>query len=151
MKSSAIFRYYAFFFVELLLLWGILSLLSVEFYNIVFFMLAYIWHLTLLTPKLRDQVLTTHNRFSFLSVVIKLNYYLMIFINKKNNPIISSIIRALSPFMFITLINSLGGYGNLYWVVFGSVIIELSYIIYKRFIEIKDNSAIADIINPETR
>lgn len=129
MKLSERARYYIIFMVALVLYWGALTLLQFEFINIIFFLTAYIWHFALMTPGLKEQVLTKNQRYSFLSVVVRLNHYLQIFINLKRVPFASSFIRAISPALFACLLLLVGGRGNILFTFLGSFCFEVIYIV----------------------
>lgn len=131
-KLSIQARYYLISFVVFGLVWGFLALMSVEFINIIFFMTAYIWHFSLVTPGLKEKVMSSHHRLSFLAMVVRVNHYLQIFINIKRLPYASSFIRALSPGLFTFLLFILGGSGNILFTILGSFIFEVLYIVMKK-------------------
>ena len=89
--------------------------------------MAFVWHFALLTPDLKDKVMTKHHRLSFLAVVVRINYYLQLFINLRRIPYASSFIRALSPLTFSFLLLVLGGTGNLLFTLLGSFCFEAVY------------------------
>ena len=95
-------------------------------------MTAFIWHFALMTPGLKEKVMTSHHKLSFLAVVVRINHYLQIFINFKKLPYTSSFIRALSPGLFTFMLFILGGTGNILFTFFGSLVFELIYIYMKK-------------------
>ena len=117
-------------------------------------MTAYIWHFSLLTPGLKEKVMSSHHRLSFLAIVVRVNHYLQIFINIKRLPYASSFIRALSPGLFTFLLFLLGGSGNILFTLLGSFLFEVIYIVMKKktsifqssLLEHKDNRDIAPMI-----
>lgn len=125
-------RYYIISFSNLAVCWGILYLLNLDFLNIIFFLTAFTWHFALLTPGLKEQILTSNNRFSFLAVVVRSNHYLQMFINLKRVPYASSIIRAISPVIFTLLLFMVGGKGNILFTLLGSFCFEAVYLVSKR-------------------
>lgn len=136
MSFSLITKFYFFYLILLIMSWGILSLLGFEFFNIIFFITAFVWHFTLTLPGLRDKVLTRYHRLSFLSVVVRLNHYLQIFINLKSNKYASSIIRSISPLLFNLLIYLIGGYESIFFTLLGSFVFEFSFLfLYKKIID----------------
>ena len=131
-KLSINSRYYLICFANLGVWWLILALIKVEFVNLIFFLTAFVWHFALLTPGLKEKVMTNHHKFSFLAVVIRLNHYLQIFINVKRLPYAPSFIRALSPILFTFLLFILGGSGNIIFTILGSLAFEVAYLILKK-------------------
>ncbi|AUN99817.1 hypothetical protein DOM21_01685 [Bacteriovorax stolpii] len=131
-KLSAKARYYIISFTNLAICWGILYLLNLDFLNIIFFLTAFTWHFALLTPGLKEQILTSNNRFSFLAVVVRSNHYLQMFINLKRVPYASSFIRAISPVIFTLLLFMVGGKGNLLFTLLGSLCFEVVYLFSKK-------------------
>ena len=127
-KLSIHAKYYIVSFFIVGICWMILSLLQVEFVNITFFLTAFIWHFALLTPGLKEKVMTNHHKLSFLAIVVRMNHYLQIFINVKRFPHSPSFIRGLSPAIFTFLLFVLGGNGNILFTILGSVCFEASYL-----------------------
>lgn len=133
-KLSELSRYYLVSLINLVVCTGILFLLQVAFINVIFFITAFVWHFALLTPHLKDKVMTNNHKFSFISVVVRINYYLQLFINLKRLPFGSSFVRALSPLAFSFLLLVLGGAGNLLFTLLGSFCFEVIYLLtYKKF------------------
>jgi hypothetical protein len=111
--------------------WGILTLVSAEFLNSLFFILAYVWHFTLLTPGLKEKMLVGgKQRFSFLSVIIRINYYLQLFIKVDKIPFGRSAVRAISPILFTFLLLVAGGNGNIFFALMGSFCFEFFYFFF---------------------
>lgn len=133
-NTSLLTRYYFFSLITLMILWGILALLPIQFVNIVFFITTFVWHFTLLTPGIREKILSSGQRYSFLSVIVRINHYLQLFINLKNIPFASSIIRAISPLVFTLILLVFGGTGNLMFSLMGSVCFEAFYHFLKPWI-----------------
>ncbi|MBY0415821.1 MAG: hypothetical protein K2Q18_16740 [Bdellovibrionales bacterium] len=130
-KLSIQARYYTISFLNLAIWWGLLTLLSIEFTNVVFFLTAFVWHFALLTPGLKEKVMTTHHKLSFLAVVVRVNHYLQMFINIKRLPYAPSFIRALSPALFTFILFVLGGSGNIVFTFLGSLTFEVVYLFTK--------------------
>lgn len=131
-KLSLHAKYYLMSFLNLGVCWGILALLNIDFLNVIFFLTAFVWHFALVTPGLKEKVMTHHHKLSFLAVVVRLNHYLQLFINLKKVPYSSSFIRALSPVTFTFLLFILGGGGNLLFTLLGSFCFEVIYLIIKK-------------------
>lgn len=129
---SVLSRYYITSMASFFIFWGVLSVLKIDYLNTLFFIMAFIWHFTLLTPGLKEKMLTKKQRFSFLNVVVRTNYYLQLFINIKRVPFGPSIVRAISPLLFIFILKVVGGNGNMLYAVLGSVCFEISYYIFNR-------------------
>lgn len=142
-------KYYIVTFLPLGIFWILLTLINIEFENIVFFVMAYVWHLSLQTPGLRDMVIKSHGKLSFLGLMVKLNYYLQLFINFKNLPFASGIIRSFSPLLFALVINFLGGVGSILFTLLGSFLFEVIYFAYKKWIG-KETNLLAHKVDPET-
>lgn len=148
MKTSALTRYYLIYLIEIILIWGVMSLVGIDFYFIIFLMVGFVWPMTLMTPRLKDKVHQTGGRFSFLTVVYKLNHFLQMLINKKNIWYVSSVIRLISPLLFIALINIFGGNGEFLPIFIGWFLFEGSHLGFKRFYQEKETSPLDDIISP---
>ena len=151
-KLSLHSKYYLISFFNLGICWGILTLLNIDFLNVIFFLTAFVWHFALVTPGLKEKVMTHHHRLSFLAVVVRLNHYLQLFINLKKLPFSSSFIRALSPAMFTFLLFIVGGGGNLIFTLLGSVCFEVIYLIVKNktelLVEISPSEHISGLSTP---
>ena len=106
--------------------------MDVEFTNIIFFVLAFIWHLALLVPGLREKILTQKIHFSFLAIAIRLNYYLQMFLPTHKFPFGPGVVRAISPFCFTSILLIVGGSGNLLFTLLGSIIFELVYFYFNK-------------------
>lgn len=130
-KLSVKSKYYLICFLNLGLWWGGLALIDLSFINLIFFLTAFIWHFALMTPGLKEQVLARNDRYSFLAVAVRINYYLQLFINFKKVPYASSFIRAISPVLFTLLLFLVGGRGNLLFTLLGSFAFELVYVLVK--------------------
>lgn len=128
-QLSDLSKYYFLSLITLLLAWGLLSFIDLEFLNLIFFLMAFVWHFALLAPGLKQKVLTSHHRLSFLSVVMRIDHYLHLFIGIRFNkiPFSSAFIRAFSPFFFCFLLFVFGGSGNLLFTLLGSLVFELMY------------------------
>lgn len=109
-------------------MWTIFHLLNFEFIYIIFFIMSYIWHLALTLPGLKERVLVSYHRLSFLSVIIRLNHYLQMFIKLKNIPYQSSLIRMISPLIFTLIISILIGQGSVFFTLLGSIAFEVIYV-----------------------
>ncbi len=131
MKFTTRVKFYAVSFSTAMLFWGILALSQVEFINIVFFLTAYVWHMALLTPGLKEDVMTKHHKLSFLAIIVRGNHYLQIFINLKRLPFASSFIRAISPALFTFLLFLVGGNGSMIFTLIGSLMYEVIYQVVK--------------------
>ena len=113
--------------------WSIFTLLNIEFINMLFFVTTYVWHFALLTPGLKEKMITEKQRLSFISVVVRINHYLQLFIKIKKVPFGPSIVRAISPMFFTLLLMIVGGSGNLLFTLLGSVCFEgTHYLISKK-------------------
>lgn len=126
-KLSALSRYYSISMFSFLIWWSVLYLLRIEFINILFFMTSFVWHFTLLTPGLKEKMLTQKQRFSFINVVVRVNYYLQLFIKIKKWSFGSSLVRALSPLIFTLLLVIAGGSGNILFTLMGSLAFETAH------------------------
>jgi hypothetical protein len=126
-RLSVLSKYYFTSMISFFLCWGILTLIGLDFLNTLLFILAFIWHFTLLTPGLKEKVIISKQRFSFLSVVVRINYYLQLFIKIDKFRFGPSIIRAISPVLFVLLLKVAGGNGNVLFALLGSVSFEFFY------------------------
>lgn len=134
--TTVLTKYYAASLFIAILIWTVLSLLDVEFVNLIFFLTAYVWHFALLAPGLKEKIFAGKNKYSFLSIIIRVNHYLQLFINLKKIPFASGIIRAISPFLFTLLLLVCGGGGNLLFAILGSVSFEILFHAIKRYLSI---------------
>lgn len=123
-KLSVLSRYYIISMANFIICWSLLFILRIENINILFFMTSYVWHFTLLTPGLKEQIFTKKQRFSFINVVVRVNYYLQLFIKIERFPFGPSLVRAISPCLFSVLLVVAGGSGNVLFTFFGSLAFE---------------------------
>lgn len=126
-KLSALSRYYIISMISFFICWSLLLALKIEFINILFFMTSFIWHFALLTPGLKEKMLTKKQRFSFINVVVRTNYYLQLFIKIERFKFGSSIVRAFSPLFFTLMLVIVGGSGNILFTILGSIAFEMSH------------------------
>jgi hypothetical protein len=131
MKFTITIKYYCVSFAVAALCWGILSLANIEFINVIFFLTAFTWHFALMTPGLKEKVIKNHHKLSFLSVIVRANHYLQMFINLKKINFSSSLVRAISPAIFTFLLFMVGGNGNILFTLLGSFCFELSFLLVK--------------------
>ena len=82
--------------------------------------MSYVWHFALLTPGLKDKMLTKKQRFSFINVVVRINYY-------------PSIVRALSPLIFTLVLMIVGGSGNIIFTLLGSICFEITHYFLSKY------------------
>ncbi len=150
MKLTINTKYY---FVSIffgLLFWFVLSLLGVEFINSIFFTMAYIWHFAFLAPEMKDYALKSKNKFSLLTVVFKLNFYLQMFIRYEAFPYTPSFVRAVSPLIFTFVLYLFGGSGNLIFTFLGSIAFEFVYfLVLKRIISKQGDGEIHQVFQHE--
>ncbi len=143
-KITDLTKYYAISFSGAILFWFAMILVNAEFVDLIFFMTAYVWHFALLAPGLKEKILSSKQKYSFLSIIIRLNHYLQLFINLKKLPYTSSFIRALSPLLFTLLLLMSGGGGNLLFTILGSAIFEIIAATTRRFYKSNPSSQIID-------
>lgn len=129
---SILSRYYITSMISFFIFWGVLSVFGINYLNTLFFILAFIWHFTLLTPGLKEKMLVSKQKFSFLNVVVRVNYYMQLFIRIEKVPFGPSIIRAISPLIFTFLLMVVGGNGNMLFTILGSVCFEFSYYLWNK-------------------
>ncbi len=133
-QLTEVSKYYLVFLVTVILSWGLLSLFNIEFLNQIFFLMAFVWHFALMTPSLKQKVLTSYHRLSFLAVVVRIDHYLHLFIKLKKVPFEASFIRSFSPLFFTFILFVLGGNGNLLFTLLGSLLFEVIYLsLYKKW------------------
>ena len=152
MKLSEQGRYYLIHFVTVAIFWLIFILLDLDFINIIFFVMAYVWHFALMAPGVREKILTSNTRFSFLSVTIRVNHYLQMFLPAQKIPHGPSFVRALSPLIFSFMLLVAGGSGNLLFTLFGSFVFEVIYLFLNKKVvtpERKDDREIPPAIPSE--
>jgi len=149
MKFSVNTKYYFLSIVFGLIFWIVLSLLNVEFINSIFFTMAFIWHFAFLAPEMKDYALKSKNKFSLLTVVFKLNFYLQMFIRYEAFPYTASFVRAVSPLLFTFVLYLFGGSGNLLFTFLGSIAFELVYFtMLKKIIGKRDDGEIHQVFQP---
>jgi hypothetical protein len=110
------------------LFWGLLLLINVSFVNMIFALMAYVWHFALLTPGMKEMIFVRQNKMSMMSIVFKSNYYLQMFIRFEKIPFTTSLVRAISPLIFTFFLLVVGGSGNILFTLLGSLIFELVYL-----------------------
>ena len=111
--------------VSFIFFWFLFNkILTLEFVNTLFFSTAFIWHFTLLTPGLREKTLLNKNKYSFLSIVVKINYYLQLFIRIEKFSFGPSLVRAIMPLLFTCFLIVMGGSGNVLFSLLGSLCFE---------------------------
>lgn len=123
-RLSILSRYYLISMLSFFIFWSIFTLLNVEFINTLFFVTSYVWHFTLLTPGLKEKMITQKQRLSFISIVVRINYYLQLFIKIDKVPFGPAIIRAISPVLFTIALMVVGGSGNILFTLLGSICFE---------------------------
>lgn len=148
-KLSELAQYYFVSFAILLVSWGLLWGIGIEFVNLVFFILAYVWHFTLQTPGLKEKVIKSQRKSSFLSVIVYFNHYLQVLASSKlaqegkkaqfRKLIGTALVRALSPLLFVLLLLILGGGGNVVFAFLGSFVFECQYYLLKTTLTGKAN------------
>ena len=149
-KLSVLSKYYIFSFVNLGICYGIIYLIDIHFVDQIFFLTAFVWHFSLQTPGLKEKVMTNHHKLSFLAVVVRLNYYLQLFINIKRLPYASSLIRAISPALFTLLLFILGGQGNIIFTLLGSLCFEVIYMLVKKNTDVFGVNPLGNTIGLDT-
>lgn len=131
-RLSKLARFYIISMLSFFTCWLIFSILNIEFINTLFFMMSYVWHFTLLTPGLKEKMLTQKQRFSFINVVVRINYYLQLFIKIKKVTFGPAIIRAISPMLFTLVLIVLGGSGNILFTLLGSLAFEATHYFFEK-------------------
>lgn len=127
-KLSPLAQFYMKSIFSFFLFFGLLNLIGIDYNNQLFFMVSFIWHFALLTPGLKEKMLTTKKqRFSFLNVIIRINYYLQLFIKTEKIPFGPSLVRMISPMLFIFFLKVVGGNGNILFALLGCFAFEASY------------------------
>lgn len=127
---SPLAQYYVKYILSFLFFFGILNLLNIFYNDQMFFIVTYIWHFTLMTPGLKEKMLTKKQRFSFLNVIVRINYYLQLFIKTDKVPfgLGPSLVRAISPLLFIFILKVVGGNGNMIFALLGCAAFEAVYL-----------------------
>ena len=100
-RMSVLSRYYLISMLSFFLFFGLLSLVGLSFIDLLFFSMAFIWHFALLTPGMKEKMLMNKQRFSFLNVIVRVNYYLQLFIKIDRYSFGPAIVRAISPLIFM--------------------------------------------------
>lgn len=132
-KLSPLAIYYLKSIGSFFVFFGILNLIGIDYINQLFFMVCFIWHFTLNTPGLKEKMLTNKKqRFSFLNVIVRVNYYLQLFIKTEKIPFGAALVRAISPMLFIFFLKVVGGNGNILFALLGCFCFELTYYLLNR-------------------
>lgn len=131
---SPLAQYYVKYIFCFLVVFGLLNLIGIYYNDQMFFTVTYIWHFTLMTPGLKEKMLTKKQRFSFLNVIVRINYYLQLFIKTEKVPfgLGPSLVRAISPLLFIFVLKVVGGNGNMIFALLGCTIFEAVYLFSDR-------------------
>lgn len=132
-----------YYFVSLfmaIVYWLLLTLIDLDFVNIVFFLLAYIWNFSLLVPGALEYAFKSKSKLSLYVIAIKFNYYLSLFTKKYEFKFHNSIVRSISPALFTLLLLLIGGSGNVLFALLGSLIFEVTNLfIIERVTKYKSN------------
>jgi len=133
-KLSPLAQYYVKYISSFFVFFGFLNLLNVFYNNQLFFMVGYIWHFTLMTPGMKEKMLIKKQRFSFLNIIVRVNYYLQLFIKTSKVPfgIGPALVRSIAPLLFIFFLLVVGGNGNFLFAVFGCAAFETVYYFFDR-------------------
>ncbi len=126
-RLSSMSHYYIISMMSFIFFFSILNFINFDFLNVCFFTMSFIWHFALMTPGLTELVLHRKNRLSFLSVVVRVNYYLQLFIRADKIPFKGSMVRAISPVLFSFLLMVLTGNGKILFTLLGSFCFESVY------------------------
>jgi hypothetical protein len=137
-KLSILSRYYLISMFTFLIWWTFLFFVKIEFINILFFTTSFIWHIALLTPGLKEKMLTQKQRYSFINIIVRTNYYLPLFIKFDKWKFGSSIVRSISPTLFTLLLVIAGGSGNLFFSLLGSFAFESVHYFVAKKIDLND-------------
>lgn len=135
---SPLAQYYVKYISSFFVFFGLLNLLNVLYNNQLFFMVGYIWHFTLMTPGIKEKMLIKKQRFSFLNIIVRINYYLQLFIKTNKVPfgLGPALVRSIAPLLFIFFLLVVGGNGNFLFAVFGCVGFEAVYFFDKKTISV---------------
>ncbi len=133
-KLSPLAQYYVKYISSFFVFFGLLNLLNVIYNNQLFFMVGYIWHFTLMTPGVKEKMLIKKQRFSFLNIIVRVNYYLQLFIKSNRIPfgLGPAMVRSIAPLLFIFFLLVVGGSGNFLFAVFGCAAFEAVHFFFDR-------------------
>ncbi len=129
---SNVSRYYFLTLVLLILLWLFFLLFNLNYAYFCFFTLSFIWHFTLMMPGLKQQVMSRYHKLSFLSVIIRLDHYLHLFLPTQGNVFLSTVVRAISPNVFAIVLSSFSNNVSYVATLLGSFVFELYFYFLKK-------------------
>lgn len=136
-------QYYLFHFIVMGAFYIGSHFLDFLFTNTVFFLLAYAWHFTLETPGAKETWVKSKKRFSFIALVFKFNHYLQIYSVQVADKLPAFVrkfkggfVRAISPLLFALTLIFFGGNGNLFFVLFGSLVFEVFNILFIKTLKV---------------
>ena len=119
--------FYLLFFIPLLIVVIILLFLKVLFISILFFCVAYTWHMALVTPGMREKVYSKAYRFSFLRVIFQWHDAGEKIFNTRDRKRVTLLLRTSSPFIFTFAVRLVAGSGNLLFSLLASLLFETIY------------------------
>jgi hypothetical protein len=122
---SNVARYYLFSLLLLMLISFVFYVTDVGYNYFIFFILSYVWHFALAMPDLKRKVLTTYHKLSFLSVIIRFDHYLHVFIPNKGNRILRSFITSISPLCFALMLSIFSNSVSFVFTILGSIVFEV--------------------------
>jgi len=102
-----------------------LKLIDASFFNLIFFVVSFLWQVLLRAPYIEPKVTSRKMRFSFLKLIYSFNEFLINNFAGRESKIKESLIRMASPIMFVALLILISNEGNILYGVTGCLISEI--------------------------
>ncbi|MCK5074070.1 MAG: hypothetical protein KAQ98_11640 [Bacteriovoracaceae bacterium] len=132
-KNPELKRFYIIGFIPFVVFYLVLSLFDVILLNKLFFSLAYIWNMFLLTPGACEKISSRRYRIAFVRFVFWINNTLQSKLNGRSNPWLAILLRTITPFLFVVILYLIALRGNILFVLLGSFLFESCYMLSGRF------------------
>jgi len=116
-------KYYIIGLVPYIFIVIVFEIINFSFLNKIFFYLAYFWNFYLLIPNITTAINKKRYRFSFVKLIFFANEKIQT-LNSKNNQYLESLLRSLSPFIFVLIFFLISNEGNMLFPLLGSLTFE---------------------------
>jgi hypothetical protein len=125
--------YYRWFLTPLTVTLIILTILQTDFFKLLFFSVAYCWHMALTVPGMRQKVENKSYRFSIVKLIFQWNDVGEKIFNTSQSKILTGLLRACGPLFFLLAICLLAQtqITTIFYGLLGSFIFEIVFLIYQ--------------------
>jgi len=128
-------RYYLYVFPAYFVFLVLCLFFRLSFSILLFVSLGYVWCLALCVPGILEKMKESKLRFSFFSMIVRLNDVIQEKIPIKNNRLLSSLGRSVQPLVFSILMSTVSDEPLFLWTILGVLSFELYYslVVFSRF------------------